>query len=142
MSTVEDRLHVVYPARHAIGRAKAVTLEALAQHPLILMGSETSIRHVVDAAFADAGRMPIAACEAIYMMTAVGLVRAGLGIAILPGSAREIRSEPGLRSRVIEDQRFVRVNAVIKKRGRTLPPSTASFLDRLLSELASAASKR
>ena len=133
---------MVYPARHAIGRAKAVTLEALAQHPLILMGSETSIRHVVDAAFADAGRMPIAACEAIYMMTAVGLVRAGLGIAILPGSAREIRSEPGLRSRVIEDQRFVRVNAVIKKRGRTLPPSTASFLDRLLSELASAASKR
>jgi DNA-binding transcriptional LysR family regulator len=142
IATVEDRLHVVYPARHPIGRVKAVSFEALAQHPLILMGPDTSIRHVVDAAFADAGRMPVTACEAIYMMTAVGLVRAGLGIAILPGSAREIRSEPGLRSRVIEDQRFVRVNAVIKKRGRTLPPSTARFLERLLAEMAKTEKKR
>lgn len=133
--TVEDRLHVVYPARHPISRARAVTVDALADHPLILMDPDTSVRHVVDAAFMAAGRMPIPACEAIYMMTAVGLVRAGLGIAILPGSAREVRSEPGLKSRAIDDPRFVRVNSVFKKKGRTLPPATASFLQRLLAAM-------
>ena len=70
------------------------------------------------------------------MMTAVGLVRAGLGIAILPGSAREVRSEPGLKSRPIDDTRFVRVNAVFKKKGRTLPPATGGFLERLLAAMA------
>ena len=42
-----------------------------------------------------AGLMPTTSCEAIYMMTAVAMVRAGLGLTILPGSAREIRAEPG-----------------------------------------------
>jgi DNA-binding transcriptional LysR family regulator len=136
VSTVRDRLHVVFPARHAIGRAKSVTVDTLAQFPLILMDPETSVRHVVDAAFMDAGKMPVTACEAIYMMTAVGLVRAGLGIAILPGSAREIRSEPKLRSRPVDDPRFVRVNTVFKKRGRTLPPASAAFLETCVAALA------
>lgn len=136
VSTLKDRLHVVFPARHAIGRVKSVTLEALAQYPLILMDPETSVRHVVDAAFMDAGRTPITACEAIYMMTAVGLVRAGLGLAVLPGSAREIRSEPKLRSRPIDDPRFVRMNTIFKKRGRTLPPAAAAFLDSCVAALA------
>jgi DNA-binding transcriptional LysR family regulator len=136
VATIKDRLHVVFPARHPIGRVKSVTLDALADYPLILMDPETSIRHVVDSAFLDAGRMPSTACEAIYMMTAVGLVRAGLGIAVLPGSAREVRSEPKLRSRPVDDARFVRVNTVFKKRGRTLPPPSAAFLETCVAALA------
>lgn len=136
VATVKDRLHVVFPARHAIGRVKKITIDALVQHPLILMAAETSVRHVVDAALMDTGKTPVTACEATYMMTAVGLVRAGLGIAVLPGSAREIRSEPRLRSRAIDDPRFVRVNAVIKKRGRTLPPSSDAFLEACIAALA------
>ena len=49
--------------------------------------------------------MPKVTCEAIYMMTAVGMVRAGLGLTILPGSAREIKAEPGLLSKPIDDPR-------------------------------------
>ena len=56
-----------------------MTPATLAGFPLILMQRDTSVRAVVDAGFHSAGLMPIASCEAIYMMTAVGMVRAGLG---------------------------------------------------------------
>src|SRR5829696_5985480 len=138
--TAHDRMHVVFPAEHPIGIVPEVTLDVLASYPLILMDPDTSVRAVVDGAFIAAGRLPIPACEATYMMTAVGMVRAGLGIAILPALAREVRAEPSLRSRPINDPSFGRTLSVIKKAGRTLPPASATFLleiTRALSTLAS-----
>jgi DNA-binding transcriptional LysR family regulator len=123
----EDRLHVVHPKGHAIARAKRVTPETLAEFPLVLMHPDTSVRAIVDA---------------IYMMTAVAMVRAGLGLTILPGSAREIRAEPGLRSRLIDDPGFSRPVSIIKRAGRTLPPLSQSFLDHLAAALRTAAPKR
>jgi DNA-binding transcriptional LysR family regulator len=138
----EDRLHVVHPKGHAIARAKRVTPETLAEFPLVLMHPDTSVRAIVDAGFHAAGLMPKPTCEAIYMMTAVAMVRAGLGLTILPGSAREIRAEPGLRSRLIDDPGFSRPVSIIKRAGRTLPPLSQSFLDHLAAALRTAAPKR
>ncbi|ACL58598.1 LysR family transcriptional regulator [Methylobacterium nodulans] len=123
-----DTLHVVYPAGHPIGAMAAVTVECLAEYPLVLMDAETSVRAVVDSAFVAAGRLPVTACEATYMMTAIGMVRAGLGLTILPGSAREIRAEPDLRSRPIAEPSFERPVCLIKKAHRTLPVASEMFL--------------
>ena len=127
----QDRLHVVYPKGHPIARLKTVTPVALAEFPLILMQRDTSVRAIVDAGFHSAGLMPKATCEAIYMMTAVGMVRAGLGLTILPGSAREIKAEPGLLSKPIDDPSFtqtglhhqeVRTNPSAAERGLPRTP--------------------
>ncbi len=126
-----DRLHVVYPKGHPIGRLKTVTPVALSEFPLILMQRDTSVRAVVDAGFQSLGLMPKTTCEAIYMMTAVGMVRAGLGLTILPGSAREIKAEPGLLSKPIDDPSFTRPVSIIKRSGRTLPPLSEAFLEHL-----------
>jgi DNA-binding transcriptional LysR family regulator len=96
------------------------------------MDSETSVRKIVDAAFAAAGLLAIPACEATYMMTAVGMVKAGLGVTVLPASAKEIRAEPTLKSRPIDDPAFKRSVLVIKKRSRTLPPAARLFLEDIL----------
>lgn len=127
----QDRLHVVYPRGHRIARLKKIKPVALSEFPLILMQRDTSVRAVVDAGFHAAGLIPKATCEAIYMMTAVGMVRAGLGLTILPGSAREIRAEPGLLSKPIDDPRFTRPVSIIKRSGRTLPPMSEAFLEHL-----------
>src|SRR3954468_3591102 len=132
----QDRMHVVFPAEHPIGAVAEVTLDVLASHPLILMDPDTSVRAIVDGAFIAAGRLPIPACEATYMMTAVGMVRAGLGLAILPASAREVRAEPSLGSRPIDEPGFERPVSVIKKAGRTLPPACEDFLAQLQGALA------
>jgi DNA-binding transcriptional LysR family regulator len=130
-----DEMHVVFPASHPIGKARKITLDVLASYPLVLMDPETSVRKVVDAAFVAAGRLPNPACEATYMATAVGMVRAGLGVTVLPASAMELRAEKGLRSRRISDPLFTRPIAVIKKAGRSLPPASADFVKALVSAL-------
>ena len=96
--------------------------------PLNLTDPATSVRALVDSAFHALGRVPLVACEATYMMTAVAMVRAGLGVTILPGSAREIRAERGLKSRPIDDPAFVRAVSIVRKRNRTLPPAALTFL--------------
>ena len=125
----EDHMHAVFPSGHPFERKRRITLEDLAEVPLILMDSETSVRAIVDAAFVAAGRLPIPACEATYMMTAVGMVKAGLGVGILPASAKEIKAEPSLVSRLIKDTALTRQIAIIKKVNRTLPPAAQLFLD-------------
>jgi DNA-binding transcriptional LysR family regulator len=131
--STQDRMKVVYPPKHPLGRRRTITLEDLAEFPLILMASETSVRSIVDAAFVAAGRLPTTACEPIYMMTAVAMVKAGLGVTVLPSSAKEALAEPSLRSRPIDDPALTRPVAIIKKKYRSLPPAVQLFLEEVLS---------
>ena len=131
----EDRLVVVCPKGHPLARRRSIGLADLLRTPLVLTARGTSVRAVVDAALADAATPPMLACEPTYMMTAVAMVRGGLGVTILPGSAREIRAEPDLIARPIDDPRFVRPVALVKKRGRTLPPATDAFVETLIQRM-------
>jgi DNA-binding transcriptional LysR family regulator len=133
--TTQDRMQVVYPPKHPLGRKRRITIEDLAEFPLILMASETSVRATLDAAFVAAGRLPITACEPIYMMTAVAMVKAGLGVTVLPTSAKEVLAEPSLKTRPIDDPALVRPIAVVKKRNRTIPPAAQSFVGEILSAI-------
>lgn len=126
-----DRMHAVFPAGHALDDGTSPTLAAVTRHPLVLMSRATSVRAVVDAAVVAEGLAAEVAAEATYMSTAVGMVRAGMGIAILPETAMEIGALPMLRSALIDDPRLARSISVIKRRGRTLPPASAAFLDHL-----------
>jgi DNA-binding transcriptional LysR family regulator len=127
-----DAMNVVFPEGHPIGRFARVTAERLAQFPLIMMDARTSVRAVTDQAFTKAELMPKPVAEVTYMMTALGLVRAGIGITILPASAREVLAMPSLRSKRINDPNFSRLIALIKKKDRTLPPLSKAFADHLL----------
>jgi DNA-binding transcriptional LysR family regulator len=131
LHSAQDRLMVVCPRAHPLAKKRRVTAADLAGYPLVLTAAGTSVRAIVDTAFDEAGRTPDIACEPTYMMTAVAMVRAGLGITILPGSAPEIRAERELVGRPIDDRRFVRPIALIKKRARTLPPVALAFAEAL-----------
>jgi DNA-binding transcriptional LysR family regulator len=126
-----DRMHAVFPMGHALDSATPLSLAEVAEHPLVLMSPATSVRAIVDAAIAAAGLQAEVAAEATYMSTAVGMVRAGLGVAILPETAMETRALPTLRSALIDDPGLVREISVIKRRGRTLPPAGSAFLEHM-----------
>lgn len=123
-----DELCLVFPRGHPIGERRHIGVAELAELPLVLTAPGTSVRALVDAAFHDAGQPLRVACETTYMMTAVAMVRAGLGLSILPASAREIQAEPGLRARPIAGEAFRRRISVVKLRGRTLLPGSEAFL--------------
>jgi DNA-binding transcriptional LysR family regulator len=129
---MRDRMHVVFPARHPLARARKVTLDSLRAYPLVLMDPESSVRAIVDAAFARTGRLAVPACEATYMSSAIGMVRAGLGVTILPSTAMELRADRKLRSKPIDDPGCTRRIVIVRRSGRSLSPAAESFVDELL----------
>jgi DNA-binding transcriptional LysR family regulator len=136
LHTGADQLVAVCPKAHPLARKRRIAVADLARSPLVLTAPGTSVRSVVDAALNAAGCTPEIACEPTYMMTAVAMVRGGLGITILPASAREVLAEPELVARSIDDPAFVRATALVKKRGRTLPGVTDAFIRLMLERLA------
>lgn len=127
-------MRVVYPAGHQIGEQPRVTARVLANYPLVMMDQGTSVRAVTDLAFNRAGLLPAPASEATYMMTAIAMVRAGIGLTVLPASAREIVAEPTLQSRRINDKNFSRPVALIRKAQRTPQPLSRLFADFLMAK--------
>lgn len=126
-----DRLAAFAPARHALAREREVRLRDLGAHPLILTGTDTSVRQILERTLADA-RLPIqVAQEATYMSTAIGMVQAGLGVAILPESAVAGEAGRGLRRVAIRDPILTRDIAVLTRRGRSRSPATQRLIDAL-----------
>jgi len=131
LCTAVDRLVAVCPRTHPLAKMRRVGSSDLAHAPLVLTAPGTSVRAVVDAALSESRGPLDIACEPTYMMTAVAMVRAGLGVTILPETAREVRAEPGLVVKAIDHPAFARSIAIVKKRGRTLPAITDKFVMRM-----------
>ncbi|WP_345817237.1 LysR family transcriptional regulator (plasmid) [Paraburkholderia sp. PREW-6R] len=126
-----DRLVAVCPQAHPLAKKRRIGLDELARLPLVLTAPGTSVRAVVDAALSKSSQPLDIACEPTYMMTAVAMVRAGLGVTILPATAREVHAEAGLAVKKIDDPAFVRSIAIVKKRGRTLSAVSDNFVQRM-----------
>jgi DNA-binding transcriptional LysR family regulator len=130
-----EEIHVVCPKSHPVASLKGVTLEEIAEYPLVFLDTGFNSRTVLDAALAAAGRFVKPVCEVSYTSTAIGMVRAGLGLAVL-GSlvvcASNVCSFPDLMSRPIEDPSLVLPISLVQKSGRSLSPSALAFVDMLI----------
>ena len=126
-----DHLHVIYRVGDPAVAQERSRAAALAGRPLILMARGSSVREIVDEAFAAAGVTAFPTCEVNYMSTAVALVQAGLGISILPSSAIELKSQTDVRSQPIEEPGFAREIALVKRKGSALHSTAEAFIERL-----------
>ena len=123
-----DRIVAVMRRGHALSRRRGLTLDEIVEHPLILMDRDSSVRHLVDATYAASGRMPAPRFEATFMATAVALVRAGLGVALLPSSAQEVRTARDLAVRIVHAASLERDIGVLHLRDRSLSPAARAFI--------------
>ncbi len=126
-----DRIVVFFRSGSALERKKIVGLSDLVGLPLILMDKESSVRRLVDRAFESIGEFATPAFEATYMATAAGMVKAGLGVALLPSTVFETGNLTGLDSRPIKHPALTRELGIIQKAGRSLTPAAESFLKSL-----------
>ncbi|MGE5096193.1 MAG: LysR family transcriptional regulator [Betaproteobacteria bacterium] len=125
-----DRLEAVLPRGHALARKAQVTLKELAAHPLVMMETQTSVRALLEREMLAAKLASRPAYEVTYMSTAVGLVNAGLGIALLPTSALELQ-RPDIERRPIRGASLGREIGIVTRHGRTLSPAAAVLVDTL-----------
>jgi len=125
---LSDQMVVAFPAKHPLRQCKSVKLNQLVRVPLVLMTADSSVRKLVDAAFASTGQLIMPAYEATYMSTAAGMVKAGLGVTILPSSAIQMGELAGLVTRPISRPAITRELGVIEKTARSLSPAAEGFL--------------
>jgi len=132
-----DQMVAVMPRGHSLARMKRLSLRHMLDLPLIFMNRDSSVRRIVDDACAAQGRLPSPAYEAAYMSTAVGMVRAGLGVTLLPSSALELTAASDLQCVPIADRRLMREIGIVTNEGQSLSPAASAFIALLRKKSAS-----
>jgi LysR family transcriptional regulator, carnitine catabolism transcriptional activator len=121
-----DEMVAVSLGRIGSAKGKRIAIDDLARHPLILMSRDSTVRRIVEEAFAASGRLAAPVHEPAFMATAIAMVRAGLGIAILPSSAAEVRAAKDLFAHRIASRLMSRHIGIICRRG-SLSPAAEEF---------------
>lgn len=83
----QDRMLLACPATHPWARRRALRWRDIVAEPLVLMRAGSGLRALVDQTFAGLLESVAPAHEVAQVATAVGLVEAGFGMAILPSYA-------------------------------------------------------
>ncbi|CAN5910382.1 LysR family transcriptional regulator [soil metagenome] len=101
----EEAVVAALPANHRLLKHKSLTLAKLASEPLLLYPSKPrpSYADQVLEIFRSRGLKPMVAMEANEVQTAIGLVVAGLGYALVPGSVQAL-DRAGVVYRPLNDE--------------------------------------
>jgi DNA-binding transcriptional LysR family regulator len=125
----KDPMSLVFPTAHPLASMKDIRLRDAAGYGLILPEPGTTTRNTIDEAFAKKRLVPAVAMEVVYIETIKGLVKAGLGISILPDKAVEEETKGGMLMKApIKDARISRDLGVVYLRDKYLSRPAAEFL--------------
>lgn len=92
----QDRLMLACLADHRLAGRKEVRWSELAGEPMALLRHGSGLRTLVERGFAEAGEPLVPAFQVAHVSTAVGLVEAGLAVAILPSYALSRTRSPSV----------------------------------------------
>lgn len=126
-----DELLVFCPRRHPLAAARRPTWSDLAGLPAIALSRESGIRGLVEKGYAAAQSTLAPVYEVAQITTALALVEAGLGISVLPTYALAASSSRHVAARTLSAPVIARDVSVISCLGRTPPPATSEFVQRL-----------
>jgi len=124
-----DPMSLVFPKGHPLRDLHAVRLRDVTGYGMILPESDTTTRKAIDLAFAKKNLTPNVTMEVAYIETIKGLVKAGLGISVLPDKAveQEVKAGNLIRAQVA-DAVFTRNLGVIRLKEKFLSRPAREFL--------------
>lgn len=126
-----DELQAVFPVRHPLRLKRRLSWRDLAAAPLVLLPKQSSVRALAEHGFAAAGIAREPDYEVANMVTALSMVRAGLGITIMPRMVLPELNMKGLAAARIHEPRPARTIGIISRRDRPLSPAAASYVELL-----------
>ena len=130
-----DRLMLFCPKRHALARQRQVPWRAIEGERLITLTWQSGLRRLIEDTARGAGVSVQAEYEVAQITTALAMVDAGLGVAVLPSIACALRFYPGSTARPLMAPLVERPIHVVHRQGRALSPAAQSFVDLLRAEL-------
>jgi LysR family carnitine catabolism transcriptional activator len=131
-----DELVAVLRQEDPAARSKTIAWAALKEVPLVLLPPTSSVRRLTDAGLSLAGAPPQPDYEVLNMVTALTMVRQGLGVTILPRIALDSLRMDGLVHRRLADPRPMRSIGVVRRADRVLSPAAERFIAYLAEESA------
>ena len=117
---LEEEFVVACLREHQLAGRESVTWAEITEFPYIGPGKESGNRLIIDQTLASAGIKMNSLFETQHQTTMIGLVEAGLGIAVVPSMAMPRREHPLLVSVSLKKPVISRVVGLIKKRGKTI----------------------
>jgi LysR family carnitine catabolism transcriptional activator len=126
-----ERICVFAPKSHPLSRRRAVTLRQVSQYPAIVPERNTTVRLIIERALAEQSISMKIAHETRHTSTAMGMVNAGLGIAILPLPSRDIYPASRVCCVAIREPILERRIVIATKVGRLLSPAVEKLIDTL-----------
>ena len=124
-----EAMVAVFPASHPFASMRRLTWADLASAPILTLRSGSVFRDLAEAGFSAVGLSLQPAFEADYAGSLVGLVAAGLGVAILPGYATSLTDKSRIRWRRLEKPLVEREVLLVRKTGSSASPAVQAFVD-------------
>lgn len=130
---LHERFVLACPAGHALTQLPIAPWHALRATPYARVAQASRNRALIDQALVErVGDLPPPVCEVRHISTLIGLVEAGVAVAIVPRLTlpRDARTVVGVE---LEGPPLQRTIGLIRHAGRSLTPAAQAFV-RLLSE--------
>jgi DNA-binding transcriptional LysR family regulator len=128
--TEEDML-VVVPTTHEFAQAGEITLEQLAQIPLMLLERYSMLRDTLAEAFTQHGLSLRPMHQASNLSTLLGMVDAGVGATFLPRSMAQRYARDTRATLRVTDVKLMRSFGILRSRDAELSAAALSFVRHL-----------
>ncbi len=115
----------------AWARRRRLPWRALAQRPVVVSGSASSIRPLVERAMAGVGQRVLPKYEVTHISVVGAMVSAGLGVAPIPRLALRLMDMRDLAVVPLVEPPVHREIGILTRRGRSLSAAAKSFLQTL-----------
>jgi DNA-binding transcriptional LysR family regulator len=123
-----ETFHVVLRKNTALARRRKIELPALSDAAMVSFPAESRTRRILDDAAAAAGLSFRYLMTTNRLPTLHGLVRNGVGLAIVPASERPSPDDRDLTSRPLIGRRLACPIGIMRLQERELSPPAAEFL--------------
>lgn len=117
---------------HPFAARKRVTWGELHGQRVITVGRTSGNRAIIDNALAQRGTQLNWAYEVAHLSGSLGLVEAGLGVAVLPRLATPAAGHPIIRTVPLVEPEVTRTIGIVRRHGSVLSPPAGQFLAMLL----------
>ena len=123
-----DEMLLICAADHKFGAEDSLAWSALTGEPMVLMGSMTSIHRLIKSICVDNDIDIQIAHTALFLATAIGLVREGLGVSVMPRSLLEDFSMRGITAIRLHSPQIMRHVGIIQRKSRSLSPAAVALV--------------
>jgi DNA-binding transcriptional LysR family regulator len=123
-----DPYCLIMPPGHALATQDQVAWQSLKPHALITAGSRSGNMRLLEEALNGIDWRPDTTYEIDHLTTSLGLVEAGLGIAVVPQSSLPTGPHPSIVMRPLTDPTVSRTLCLFRRRNERLSTTAQRFL--------------